>query len=62
MENQKDQLCRDLAELFGALPKTDDATTDKVRWARELILGLIGYKLDGLGVRGGVALISSHKG
>ena len=48
MENQKDQLCRDLEELFGALPKTNNARTKSVKWARELILDLIGYKLDRL--------------
>jgi len=48
MKDQREELCRDLAELFGALPKTNGATTDKIRWARELILDLIGDKLDRL--------------
>ena len=42
---QQTELCEDLAELFGALPKANNATNDKVRLARELILGLIGDKL-----------------
>ena len=47
-QDQRDELCNDLAELFGALPKTNNARTKKVRLARELILGLIGDKLDRL--------------
>jgi len=45
-QDQRDGLCEDLAELFGALPRTNNATTDRTRWARELILDLIRHKLD----------------
>lgn len=50
MDNQdlRDDLCKDLAELFGALPQTNEAATDKVRLARTLIPDLIGEKLDRL--------------
>lgn len=50
MNNQdhRNEFCQDIAELFGALPETNDASTDKVRWERELILDLIGDRLDRL--------------
>ena len=51
MDNNQDQcegLCEDLAELFTALPKTNNARSKKIKFARELILDLIGYKLDRL--------------
>ena len=44
--DDKDQLCKDLGELFTALPQTNDAKTEMVKLARSLILGLIGTKLD----------------
>ena len=45
-QDQRNELCTDLAELFGALPKTNNPKTKKVKLSRELILDLIGYKLD----------------
>ena len=47
-QDQRNELCEDLAELFGALPKTDKPRTKRLKLARELILGLIGDMLDRL--------------
>jgi hypothetical protein len=47
-QDLRDGLCEDLAELISALPPADQATTTRARWARELVLDLIGYKLDKL--------------
>ena len=43
--DDKDQICKDLAKLFTALPQTNSPKSEVGRSARKLTLSLIGSKL-----------------
>ena len=46
LQQQRDKHCIELSEMFRILPKTEGADNSHVRWARSMLLDLIGHKLE----------------
>jgi len=46
IQQQREKHCRELSEMFRILPQTEGVENEHVKWARSMLLDLIGYKME----------------
>ena len=46
IQQQREKHCMDLSEMFRILPETEGAENAHVKWARSMLLDLIGHKIE----------------